>query len=75
MTFKPSPQSIVDWMKDQGLIIIERRDLDEITAENDRLRILEKAFRNFAQADQAVRQILKDIDQARDLCRAPEVQP
>lgn len=41
------------------MIEISRADLHAITAELARLRLLEKAMRNFAQADCAVRELLK----------------
>lgn len=69
MSFHATPQAIADYMHQHGLIMIERRELAEITAECSRLRLLEKAVRNFAQADYAVREILTAVETARGTAR------
>ena len=45
--------------KDIDTIEITREDLTAMTTELARLRLLERAVRNFAQADYAVRELLK----------------
>jgi len=49
----------------EEVIEVSRADMLAITTELARLRLLEKAVRNFAHADYAMRELLKSCDSAR----------